>query len=131
ALRLNDPHSEEIRMRHSTFVTIVAVVLGLYGLYAMSFVPALLVGQTATLLAAAFVIQACAAVIAAVGVWMRSAWAPGAVVILGFTAAITECVEAFALGLIPYDHALLVGVLAIALTLFVAGLISRPREMVV
>jgi hypothetical protein len=117
-------------MRRSTFVAVVAIALGLYGLYAISFVPALLSGPAAPLLAAAFVIQACAAIIAAVGVWTAASWAPGAVVILGFAAALTECVEGFALGLIPYAHALLVGVLAIVLTLFVAGMIRRPREAV-
>jgi len=35
--------------------------------------------------------------------------------------------EAFVLGVIPFDHALLVAVVALALTAFVAVYIRRPR----
>ena len=119
-------------MRRSTFNVVVAIVLGLFGLYVLSYIPPMLAGTPpAPLLAAGFVIQACAALLAAVGVWVGAAWAPGAVLVLGIAIAVTECAEAFLVGVIPYDHALLVSVIAILLALFVAGIVRKPREVIV
>ena len=119
-------------MRGSTFNIVIAIALGLFGVRALSYIPPLLAGTPpAPLLAAGFVIQACAALLAAVGVWVGAAWAPGTVIILGVAVAITECVEAFVLGIIPYDRALLIGVIAIVLALFIAGLVRRSRQVLV
>jgi hypothetical protein len=120
-------------MRRTPVHAVIAAILAVYGLYIASYIPPLIDGGDvpAPLLFAGFLLQACAAFLAAVAVWNAAAWAPGAVVMLGIAIAATEIMQAFVLGVIPFDHALLVAVVALVLTVFVAAYIRRPRLMVV
>jgi ABC-type Fe3+/spermidine/putrescine transport system ATPase subunit len=121
----------ERAMNRSPVVLIVAVGLVIYGIYAASFIPPLLVGTPAPLLLAGFLVQACAAFLAAFGVWGGAKWAPGAVVLLGVVIAVTELAEAFVLGVIAYDHALIVGLLSILVTFTIAAFLRNPRTIAV
>ena len=118
-------------MRRTPLHAVIAVILVVYGLYIASYIPPLLAAAApAPVLLACFLVQACAAFVAAVGVWTTRVWGPGAVMLLGVVIAATEIMEAFVLGVIPFDHALLVAVVALALTAFVAVYIRRPQPSI-
>jgi hypothetical protein len=116
-------------MHRSPAVVIVSACLAIYGLYAASFIPPLLVGTSVPLLLAGFVVQACAAFLAAFAVWEGSAWAPGAVMMLGVAVAITELVETFILGIIGYDYALMVAVLSVVIAFATATLVRNTKPL--
>jgi len=109
----------------STAFLLIAVALAAYGVYIAAYVPAMLVGPPAPLLLTCFVLQAVFALAAAIGVWRRQRWAPGAVVLLGISIAATRLVEAFVYGIAAYLHALLVAILAIVVALIIAAYINR------
>ena len=117
-------------MSRNGIVVAVAIALVLYMLYAASYVPPLVVGPPAPLLLVAFVLQALTAGIAAIGVWNRTAWAPAATIALGVVIAVTELVEGYGLGIISYNHALAVAVLALGVTIFVALFVLGSRRLV-
>src|ERR1017187_2942885 len=103
-------------MNRSATLLLITVVLAGYGVYAASFVPALLVAPLVALLCG-FVVQAVCAFAAAVGVWRRDRWAAGALVLLGVSIAGTWLFEAFILGMVAYLYALLVAAIALIVTL--------------
>jgi hypothetical protein len=109
----------------STALSLIVVALAGYGLYIASYVPSMLVGGPAPLLLICFIVQAFCALAAAFGVWRRLPWAGGAMVLLGVSIAATRVIEVFVLGIAAYFHALLVAVLAIAVTLILAAYVNR------
>jgi len=117
-------------MKRSTPVLLIAVALAVYGVYAASFVPAMLVGPAVPALLVAFVLQAVCALAAAFGVWRGRPWATGALVLLGLSIAGTWLFEAFILGIVAYVHAMLVAVIALVITLVIAVYVSHQRSIV-
>ena len=115
-------------MNRSTTLLLMAVALAAYGVYAASFVPAMMVGPTMPALLIGFVLQAVCALAAAFGVWRGQRWAVGAVVLLGVFIAGTWLFEGFILGIVAYLHALLVAVIALVVTLAIAVYVNRERS---
>lgn len=109
----------------STVLLLIAVALAGYGLYIAAYVPAMLIGPPVPLLLIGFVLQAVFSIAAAFGVWRDQRWAAAVTILLGISIAATWLVEAFVLGIVAYLHALLVAILAIVISLIVAGYISR------
>jgi hypothetical protein len=107
-------------MDRPTTRLLIAVALAVYGVYAASFLPALLVGSLLALLIG-FVLQAGCALAAALGVWRGGRWAAGAVVLLGICVAATWLFEGFILGIVAYLHASLVAVIALLITFIIAA----------
>ena len=112
-------------MDRSTTRLLVAVALAVYGVYAASFVPALLVGASVPALLVGFVLQAVCALAAAFGVWRGGRWAAGAVVLLGICVAATWLFEGFILGIVAYLRALLVAAIALLVTFIIAAYINH------
>jgi hypothetical protein len=117
-------------MNRSTALLLIAVALAGYGVYAASYVPAMLVGPSVPALLIGFVLQAVCALAAALGVWRGQRWAAGAVVLLGVSMAGTWLFEGFILGIVAYLHALLVAVIALIVTLAIAAYVNRQRAIV-
>jgi hypothetical protein len=115
-------------MNRSTTLLLIAVALAGYGLYAASFVPAMLVGPAMPALLIGFVLQAVCAFAAAFGVWRTQRWAVGVVVLLGVCIAATWLFEGFILGIVAYLHALLVAVIALVVTWVIARYVGRQRS---
>src|SRR5580700_10529346 len=105
-------------MDRPTTRLLIAVALAVYGVYAASFLPALLVGSLPALLIG-FFLQAGCALAAALGVWRGGRWAAGAVVLLGISVAATWLFEGFILGIVAYLHASLVAVIALLITFII------------
>ena len=114
-------------MHRSTALLLIAVALAGYGVYAASYVPAMLVGPSVPALLIGFVLQAVCALAAALGVWRGQRWAAGTVVLLGVCTAGTWIFEGFILGIVAYLHALLVAVLAIVVALIIAAYVNRQH----
>src|SRR5260221_14432358 len=112
-------------MSRSTALLLIAVALALYGLYAASYVPAMLVGPPQLALLVGFVLQAGCAIAAAIGVARGSPWASGALVLLGAAIAGTWLCEGFLLGIVAYLRAMLVALIALVVTLITAGYVRR------
>ena len=111
----------------STALSLIAVALAGYGVDIATYVPSMVVGGPVPLLLIGFVVQAVCALAAAFGVWRRRPWAPGVMVLLGASIAITWLVEGFVLDIVAYLHALLVAVLAIAVALILAAYVKRTH----
>jgi hypothetical protein len=112
-------------MDRSTTRLLIAVALAVYGVYAASFLPAMLVGASVPALLIGFVLQAVCALAAAFGVWRGGRWAAGAVVLLGICVAATWLFEGFILGIVAYLRALLAAVIALLITFIIAAYINR------
>ena len=117
-------------MNRSTPLLLIVVALAGYGVYAASYVPAMLVGPAVPALLIGFVLQAVCALAAAFGVWRGRSWATGALVLLGLSIAGTWLFEAFVLGIVAYLHALLVAVIALVVALAIAAYVKRQRPVV-
>ena len=98
---------------------VVIVLLAAYGVYVGSFVPGMLVAPVAPVLPVAYVVQTILAFIAVAGAWLRRPWAANVIVALGAVVAATWLIEAFALGIVAYLHA--IGIAILALVLAIAG----------
>lgn len=109
----------------ATIVAVVALVG--YGLYIGQYVPAMLVGSPPLSILLGFIAQTVAAIAAAVGVWQHRAWAPLMLVVLGAAIALTEIFEGFVLGLVGYNHAVVIAVLGLVLTTLTAIYFDRHR----
>jgi hypothetical protein len=114
-------------VNRSIGLLLIAVALVVYGVYVASYVPGMLAGAPVPVLLFGFVLQAVCALVAAVGVWRGARWAPGAVVLLGVSIAGTWLFEGFVLGIVAYLRALLVAVVALAMTLVIAAYVNRQR----
>ena len=112
-------------MNRSTTLLVIAVALAGYGVYAASYVPALLVGPTVPALLIGFILQAVCAFAAALGVWRGQRWAAWAVVLLGVSIAGTWIVAGFILGIVAYLYALLVAGIALIAALVMAAYVNR------
>jgi peptidoglycan/LPS O-acetylase OafA/YrhL len=115
-------------MNRTTALVVIAVALGVYGLYAASSVPAMVVGARVPALLFAFVLQAACALAAAVGAWRRDRWAAGAAVLLGICIAATSLFEGFVPGIVAYLRAVLVAAIAVVVTMGIATYVSRQRS---
>ena len=111
----------------STALSLIAVALAGYGVYIATYVPAMLASPPILLLLIGFVVQAVCALAAAFGVWRRRPWAPGVMLLLGVSIAITWLVEGFVLDIVAYLHALLVAVLAVAVASILAAYVKRTH----
>jgi len=116
-------------MHRRTALAVIAIGLALYGVYVALYLPALIAGTPAPLLLAGFVAQACAALLAAVGTWRDAPWAAFALVVLGAAVAATEIIEGYVLGLIAYNHAVVVAVIGLLITIAIAAYIRRARPL--
>lgn len=116
-------------MNRSTPSLLIVVALAGYGVYVVSYVPAMLVGPAVPALLIGFILQAVCALAAAFGVWRGRPWATGALVLLGLSIAGTWLFEAFLLGIVAYLHALLVAVIALVVTLVIAAYVKRQRPV--
>jgi TRAP-type C4-dicarboxylate transport system permease large subunit len=115
-------------MDRSTTRLLIIVALAVYGVYAASFLPALLVGGSVPALLIGFALQAVCALAAALGVWRGGRWAAGAVVLLGICVAATWLFEGFILGIVAYLRALLVAVIALLITFIIAAYLNREMR---
>src|SRR5438128_8357063 len=106
---------------------VLVVLLAAYALYVGSFVPAMLVGPVAPVLLVAYVLQAVLAFAAAVGIGLRRSWASTVLLVLGATVAATWLVEAFALGIVAYLHAIAIAVLAVVLAMIGVAYLRHQR----
>jgi hypothetical protein len=116
-------------LNRSTPSLLIVVALAGYGVYVVSYVPAMLVGPAVPALLIGFILQAVCALAAAFGVWRGRPWATGALVLLGLSIAGTWLFEAFLLGIVAYLHALLVAVIALVVTLVIAAYVKRQRPV--
>jgi hypothetical protein len=117
-------------MNRSTTLLLIVVALAGYGVYAASYVPAMLVGSPVPVLLIGFVLQAVCALAAAFGVWRGGRWAAGAGVLLGVSIAGTWLFEAFILGMVAYLPALLVAAIALIVTLVIAAYLNRQGSSI-
>ena len=117
-------------MDRRTTLLLIAVALAGYGVYAASYVPAMLAGPSVPALLLAFILQAVCAFAAALGVWRSQRWAAWAVVLLGVSIAGTWLFEGFILGIVAYLHALLIAAIALLMTLVIAAYVNRQRSTV-
>jgi hypothetical protein len=112
-------------MDRSLVLRLIAAGLAAYGIYTALYIPAMLIGPPAPLLLGCFLLQVVTALVAAVGVWQRLAWAPLAVVLLGASIAATRLVEAFVLWIVPYLPALLIAAAILVGALLAAAYVRR------
>jgi hypothetical protein len=99
----------------------IALAFLLYGLYAASFVPGLVVAPSVPILLIGALAKAALACAAAFGVWTGRPWAPAAIVLAGVVIAALWLIEAFVLGIVAYLYALGAAVLAIVVTFAAAA----------
>jgi hypothetical protein len=116
-------------MTRSAATVVITVGLAIYGVYIASYIPGFLVGTPMPLMLILFIAQACAAILGAVGVWRGSPWAPPVVILLGAAVAATAIVEGFVLGIVSFDHALGVGLVALLITLAIALFVKHRRTV--
>jgi hypothetical protein len=114
-------------MNRRTTLLVITVALAAYGLYAASYVPAMLVGTPVPLLLVGFVLQAAFAFAAAFAVWRDRRWAAGVLMLLGITIAATWLVEAVVLGIVAFLPALAVAAMAVIVTLAIAAYANASR----
>ncbi len=116
-------------MSRHPFIAAIAVALAGYAIYVALYVPPLVVGGRVPVILGCFVVQACVALAAAVGVWRGSAWAPFMTVLLGISIATTQLVEALGLGIIAADRAIVIGAAALVVTVAAAMYVARTRGL--
>ena len=116
-------------MHRSTALLVIAVALAGYGVYAASYLPALLVGSQVPALLIGFLLQTVCALAAALGVWRGQRWAAVAMVVLGVCIAGTWLFAGFVLGIVAYLHALLIAAIALVVTLILAAYVNRQRAI--
>jgi hypothetical protein len=116
-------------MNRSTTLLLIAIGLIVYGVYAASYVPAMLVATSAPVLLIGFVLQAVCALLAGIGVWRGDRWAAVAALLLGASIAGTWLYEGFILGIVAYLRALLVAVTAVVITFVIAAYVNRQRTI--
>jgi hypothetical protein len=93
------------------------------------YIPPLVAGGHSAFLLAMYVVQACAALVAAVGLWRAAGWAPSMVVLFGAAIVVTELGEAFLLGIVAWGPAVAVSVVALLLTIGIALYASRSHAI--
>src|SRR5262249_27548285 len=129
ATLLNGFRARGVSMNRSAAMGIIAIALAGYGTYTAVYVPPLVTSGHSPFLLASYAVQACAALLAAVGLWRASSWAPAVVIILGAAVAATELVEAFIMGIIAYLPAIAISVVVLVATIAVGVSASRTRHV--
>ena len=114
-------------MSRDLLTTIIVIGLAVYGIYIGLYIPPMLVGSPPSSMLAGFLLQAIAALAGAVGVWTHRSWAPLMIILLGAAIAATVLVEAFFLGIVAYNYAVAVSVLALLVTILAAAYVGRGR----
>ena len=109
---------------------IITVVLAAYGVYVVSFMPALLVVPAPILLILGRAIEAGLAFVGAYEVWTHRAGAGPTVLALGVVIAIMWLVEAFVYGIVAYLPAIGAAVFAAVAALVAASYVQRHRRTV-
>lgn len=120
-------------MNRSTASLLIALALGIFGIYRAVYIPGMLVGPPVPLLLIGFVLQAAFGLAAGVGTWRGAPWAPLAIVLLGASVAATALIEVL-LGIVGYLRALLDAGAAILVSFLLARYVgqagtSRTRTM--
>lgn len=116
-------------MERRTALLLIAIALGVYGVYHAIYAIAMLPVPASLLLLLGFALQAALAIAAAVGVWREQPWAAMALLLLGASIAVTALIEAFVLGIIGWLYALLIAIAAIAIALLLAAYVSRSGSL--
>jgi len=114
-------------MSRDALTTVVVVALVAYGLYIGSYLVPMFVGSPPIAIVVGFAVQTIAALAGAVGVLWQRSWAPVMLVVLGAAIAFTAIVEGFVLGLVGFNHATVVAVTGLVLTILAAVYVSRGR----
>jgi hypothetical protein len=112
-------------MTSSAATILLSVVLAVYGLYAASYIPGLLIGIGSPILLIGRVVEAVLAFAAAFGVWTRRGWAPAFVIVLALAIAAVWLVEAFVLGIVAYLYAIGAAILVAFAGILCAGYMRR------
>jgi len=112
-----------------TALLLIAIALGVYGVYHAFYAIAMLPVPASLLLLLGFALQAALAIAAAVGVWREQAWAATALLLLGVSIAVTALIEAFVLGIIGWLYALLIAIAAIGIALLLAAYVNRSGSL--
>jgi hypothetical protein len=105
----------------SALRTSAALALLLFGLVELLRFLAALTGVAGFYAVAAFGALALLAGLAGVGLWLRTPWAPPAIVALGCVFAATRLIDAFVLGIRPWLFALLAAAAAVIVALLLAA----------
>ena len=116
-------------MNRRAAMGVLAIALAAYGIYTALYLPPLVASGHSAFLLAAYAVQACAALFAAVGLWRASAWAPAVIIILGAAVVVTQLVEAFILGIIAYVPAIAVSVIVLLAAIAIAVYSGRSRAV--
>lgn len=106
-------------MNRSTALLLIALALGIFGIYRALYIPGMLVGPPVPLLLIGFVLQAVFGLAAGVGTWRGATWAPLTIVLLGASIAATVIIDVL-LGIVSYLRALLDAGVAILVSFLLA-----------
>jgi hypothetical protein len=104
-------------------------VLAVYGLYAASYIPGLLIGIATPILLIGRVVEAALSVSAAFGVWTRRRWAPALVIALALAIAAMWLIEGFVLGIVAYLYALGAAILVAIVGIVCASYLRQLRQV--
>ncbi len=116
-------------MSRDLLTTVIVLGLAAYGIYIGLYIPPMLVGTPPMSILVGFLMQVVAALMGAVGVWTRRSWAPLAIIVLGAAIAATSLLEGFVLGIISYNHAVVVAVVGLVVTILAAGYVNRHEHL--
>lgn len=114
-------------MNRSAMLKLIGIVFAIYGISRTLLLPALFAVPTAPALLACLLVEAVAAFVAAVGLWLGRRWAAVATIVLGAAIAATNLIESAFFGIIALDRAILVGVAAILVAILIAAVATRRR----
>jgi peptidoglycan/LPS O-acetylase OafA/YrhL len=115
-------------MTSPAVVTALSVVLAVYGLYAASYIPGLLIGIATPILLLGRVVEALLAFAAAFAVWTRRGSAPVLVIGVALAIAAMWLTEGFVLGIVAYLYALGAAILVAILGLACASYLRRVQR---
>lgn len=118
-------------MERSAALKLIGVIVFAYGVYVALQLPPLFVGPTEPLLTTCLLVQAVASIVAGVGLWRHTGWAPAATIVVGAAIAATELIESALLGIIALDRAVVVGAIAVLVAIAIAMFASGTRRLVV
>jgi len=108
-------------------VRLLAVVLAGWGIFCALFLPGMLVPPPAWPLVICFGLQAVLGIVAGIGTWQGTSWAPGAILLLGASVVATALVEGFVLWIVAWLYAVLKAIVAIVVSWVLAGWVGRQR----
>jgi hypothetical protein len=103
----------------------IAVGFFFYALYAASFLPGMLVAPTAPILLIGTVAKTALAFACGIGTWTGQRWAPAIVILTGVVIAALWLSYGFVLGIVAYFYAVAMAVVAVVVSIVVAGYVKR------